>query len=60
MRVVSAGLHAGLRVELFQDDCEGYQLNATTPTPGWFVLWRMEEEGQQWRMNRLRARSWSA
>jgi hypothetical protein len=37
-------IHGGLRVELFQDDCEGYQLNATTPTPGWFVLWRMEEE----------------
>jgi len=29
---------------LFEDDAEGYQLNATTPTPGWFVLWRMEDE----------------
>jgi len=37
-------LHGGLRVELFEDDTEGYQLNATTPAPGWFVLWRMEEE----------------
>ncbi|MEI8157316.1 MAG: DUF3305 domain-containing protein [Burkholderiales bacterium] len=37
-------LHGGLRVELFEDDTEGYQLNVTTPTPGWFVLWRMEEE----------------
>jgi hypothetical protein len=37
-------LHGGLRVELFEDDSEGYQLNATTPTPGWFVLWRMDEE----------------
>ncbi|MFZ2307445.1 MAG: DUF3305 domain-containing protein [Rhodoferax sp.] len=37
-------LHGGYRVELFEDDGEGYQLNATTPTPGWFVLWRMEDE----------------
>jgi hypothetical protein len=37
-------IHGGLRVELFQDDAEGYQLNATTPSPGWFVLWRMDEE----------------
>jgi hypothetical protein len=37
-------IHGGLRVELFEDDAEGYQLNATTPSPGWFVLWRMEEE----------------
>jgi len=37
-------MHGGMRVELFEDDTEGYQLNATTPSPGWFVLWRMEEE----------------
>lgn len=37
-------LHPGFRVELFPDDTEGYRLNATTPAPGWFVLWRMEEE----------------
>ncbi len=37
-------IHGGLRVELFEDDTEGYQLNATTPSPGWFVLWRMEED----------------
>lgn len=36
-------LHPGLHVELFRDDAEGYQLNATTPAPCWFVLWRMEE-----------------
>lgn len=40
----SRWLHGGYRVELFEDDAEGYQLNATTPTPGWFVLWRMEDE----------------
>ena len=37
-------LHAGFTVELFRDDAEGYYLNATTPAPCWFVLWRMEEE----------------
>lgn len=37
-------LHPGLRVELFRDEAEGYYLNVTTPAPGWFVLWRMEDE----------------
>lgn len=37
-------LHPGFRAELFRDDVEGYYLNASTPAPGWFVLWRMEEE----------------
>lgn len=37
-------LHPALPVELFRDDAEGYYLNATTPAPCWFVLWRMEEE----------------
>jgi hypothetical protein len=37
-------LHPGFRVELFRDEAEGYYLNATTERPGWFVLWRMEEE----------------
>ena len=37
-------LHPGFTVELFRDDAEGYYLNATTDAPGWFVLWRMEEE----------------
>src|SRR3954471_14958367 len=36
-------LHPGFVVELFRDDAEGYYLNATTPAPCWFVLWRMEE-----------------
>lgn len=36
-------LHPGYGVELFRDDAEGYFLNATTPAPCWFVLWRMEE-----------------
>jgi hypothetical protein len=37
-------LHPGITVELFRDDAEGYLLNATTPAPCWFVLWRMDEE----------------
>jgi hypothetical protein len=37
-------LHPGFTVELFKDDAEGYYLNATSPAPCWFVLWRMEEE----------------
>ncbi|HSW18481.1 MAG TPA: DUF3305 domain-containing protein, partial [Ramlibacter sp.] len=36
-------LHPGFTVELFRDDAEGYVLNATTPAPCWFVLWRMDE-----------------
>ncbi|MEI8324502.1 MAG: DUF3305 domain-containing protein [Betaproteobacteria bacterium] len=37
-------LHPALRVELFKDDAEGYELNVSTPAPCWFVLWRMEEQ----------------
>ena len=37
-------LHPGFQVELFRDDAEGYYLNASTDAPGWFVLWRMEEQ----------------
>ena len=37
-------LHPDFAVELFRDDAEGYYLNATTPAPCWFVLWRMEEQ----------------
>ncbi|MBV7482913.1 DUF3305 domain-containing protein [Bordetella sp. BOR01] len=36
-------LHPGYTVRLFKDDAEGYVLNATTPSPCWFVLWRMHE-----------------
>ena len=37
-------LHPGYTVELFPDDAEGYYLNASTLSPCWFVMWRMEEE----------------
>jgi hypothetical protein len=39
-------LHPGFTAELFRDDAEGYFLNATTDAPCWFVLWRMQEQGQ--------------
>jgi hypothetical protein len=41
---VQRWLHPGFKVELFRDDTDGYRLNASTPAPGWFVLWRLEEE----------------
>ncbi len=37
-------LFPNISVELFKDDAEGYYLNATTPAPCWFVLWRIEDE----------------
>ena len=37
-------LHPRQRVELFRDEAEGYYINATSPAPCWFVLWRMEEQ----------------
>ena len=30
-------------VELFPDDAEGYWLNATSPSPAYFVMWRLTE-----------------
>ncbi len=29
-------------VTLFKDDAQGYRLNADSPAPCWFVMWRME------------------
>lgn len=37
-------LHPGFTVELFRDEAEGYYLNVTSGAPGWFVMWRMEDE----------------
>ena len=36
-------------VELFPDDAEGYWLNATSPTPCYFVMWRLidAEDGSE-------------
>ena len=37
-------LYPGWRLELFTDDAEGYWLNHTSPTPSFFVMWRLQEE----------------
>ena len=37
----SQWLYPSWSVQLFPDDAEGYWLNATSPTPSWFVMWRM-------------------
>ena len=39
----SLWLYPDWTVELFTDDAEGYWLNATSPTPAFFVMWRMSE-----------------
>ena len=39
----SLWLYPDWAVELFTDDAEGYWLNVTSPTPAYFVLWRMSE-----------------
>lgn len=36
-------LYPGFEVELFKDDAEGYYLNVSSPSPCWFVLWRMHD-----------------
>lgn len=43
---ITQRLHDGLRLELHNDEAEGYYLNLTGVDPRVFVLWRMEgEEG---------------
>jgi hypothetical protein len=39
----SQWLFPGHLVELFEDDAEGYYLNATTDAPAFWVEWRMED-----------------
>ena len=36
-------LYTGFELQLFQDESEGYFLNATATYPAWFVMWRMED-----------------
>lgn len=36
-------LYPGWPVRMYPDDAEGYWLNASSPKPCWFVLWRMIE-----------------
>lgn len=35
-------LFGGFDIRLFSDEAEGYFLNATSPNPCWFVMWRIE------------------
>ena len=37
-------LHPGLPVTLFPDQGEGYYLNLSSGNPGWFVMWRIDDE----------------
>ena len=32
-----------MEVRLYSDEAEGYFLNATSPQPCWFIMWRLEE-----------------
>ena len=41
---IAQWLHDGFRIELHNDEAEGYYLNLTAPDPRVFVLWRMEGE----------------
>lgn len=36
-------LFGGFDVKLYRDEAEGYFLNADSPRPCWFVMWRLEE-----------------
>ena len=36
-------LFSGIQVSLYTDEAEGYFLNATSPEPCWFIMWRLEE-----------------
>jgi hypothetical protein len=38
----SQWLHAGLKLQLYRDESEGYYLNITTSEPRIFVMWRMD------------------
>jgi hypothetical protein len=37
-------LHPGLEVTLYRDEGEGYWLNLNTPSPVWFVMWRIADD----------------
>lgn len=36
-------LFSNMQVRLYTDEAEGYFLNATSPNPCWFIMWRLEE-----------------
>ena len=36
-------LFTGFDIKLYSDEAEGYFLNVSSPTPCWFVMWRIEQ-----------------
>ena len=38
-------LFPGFDIDLFPDEAEGYFLNASSPVPCWFIMWRLEKIG---------------
>lgn len=41
-------LFGGFEIKLYRDEAEGYFLNAGSPAPCWFVMWRLEDiDGQE-------------
>ena len=41
-------LFTGYELDLYPDDAEGYYLNISATFPCWFVMWRMEEDFDQY------------
>jgi hypothetical protein len=43
-------LFPGFELSLHRDEAEGYYLNASSGTPVWFVMWRVDDEdpGRAW------------
>ncbi len=37
-------LYPSFKLELFQDEAEGYYLNLSSGAPVWFVVWRIDDE----------------
>ena len=35
-------LFGGFQISLYTDEAEGYFLNIASPTPCWFIMWRLE------------------
>lgn len=40
-------LFTGIEIQLLTAESEGYFLNISSPTPCWFVMWRLEEVDHQ-------------
>ena len=40
-------LFGGFEIKLYADEAEGYFLNIASPTPCWFIMWRLETVDNQ-------------